>query len=253
VRFLPKAQARFRLRTAFVVSLAVALIATFLSQYSVGPSGLHARNYVIGAASTAVLIDTPKSEVVDLSATAYDFGSLQTRADLIGNLLVSDPVKSDIARRAGIRPSQLEADSPITANVPQTFIEPGSGAAATDILASANHYKLQVQADPQVPLLHFYAQAPSADAAIRLVNATVSGLEAYLGSLSKQEKLHPNTAVRIVQLGTAHGGVVNSGAPKEIAFLVFITIFAVAICVSVGLSRLRVGWILAGQQVTPAR
>lgn len=248
-------RARLRIRLAIGFSLLVAVIASALSIYKVSldPPRLQRRALEIGAASTTVLVDSPHSAVTNLSANADDFGSLQARTALLGNLMATDPVKSDIARLAGISPTQLEADAPITANVPQTLIEPGSGAAATDILATADHYKLQVQADPEVPILHIYTQAPSAGAAIRLAGASVQALTGYLSQLSISQKVNPETQVRIVQLGVPHGGVVNSHVGVEIALLTFVAAFATAYCIALAASRLRMGWRSAGQNLPVAQ
>lgn len=240
--------ARFSMRWTLGVSLLVAVVAAVISVYHVGlfPPKLQPRALEIGAASTTVLVDTPRSAVTSLAANADAFGSLQNRAALLGNLMTTDPVKARIARLAAIAPAQIDANAPVTANVPQTLIEPGSGAAAADILASADHYKLQIQADPTVPILHIYTQAPSAAAAIRLADASVAGLSEYLTSISPQPTSSQNGQVRVEQLGVAHGGVVNGGAAMQIGLLTFVTAFAVAFCALIAASRVRVGWKSAG-------
>lgn len=241
--------ARVGLLSTIAVSLLVGVIASAVSVYKVHllPPRLQPRALEIGAASTTVLIDTPRSEVVNLSATSDDFGSLQVRADLLGNLMATDPVKAYIARLAGIAPAQIDADAPITANVPQTLIEPGSGAAATDILASADHYKLQIQADPEVPVLHIYTQAPSAAGALRLASASVQGLRDYLHQLDISQKVDPATQVRLEVLGVPQGGVVNGGVAIQIALLTFVTAFALAYCGILAASRVRMAWRRTGQ------
>jgi len=256
--FITRLQPRFpttHLSRRASISLIVGLLAAILSIYKVSllPPGLHARALEIGAASTTLLIDAPHSEVTNLAATTDDFGSLQARTALLGNLMTTDPVKAYIGRLAGIAPSKIDADAPITANVPQTLIEPGSGAAATDILANADHYKLQMQVDPTVPILHIYTQAPSSAAAIQLAGAAATGLEQYLNHLYTTENVNPATQVRIQQLGVPHGGIVNSGAGKEIALLTFVTAFALAYCVMIGASRVRAGWKGAGQSLSAAQ
>lgn len=235
---------RPRVRPALLASLAIALIAAFLSVNKVSLSSPHlqSRDLVIGTAETTLLIDDPHSGVTDLEAGADQFASLQNRAALIGNLMTTDPVKSIIARIAGIAPSQINADAPITANVPQTLIEPGSGAAASDIVAGADHYKLQLQVDPTVPILHVYTQAPSAGAALTLANAAVTGLHQYLHQLAVSQHLNPSLQVKLEQLGVAHGGVVNGGAKEEIAMLTFVTAFVLAWVGIKLLGRVRVGW-----------
>jgi hypothetical protein len=228
----------------------VAVVASFVSLYKVGlmPPKVQPRELQIAAASTTVLIDGRHTLVLNLAANSYDFGSAQSRSVLLVNLMVTDPVKRIIARLARVPFAQLEANAPITSNVPQTFIEPGSGAAATDILASPDHYKLQLQVDPQVPIVHIYAQAPSVDSATRLANAAVEGLREYLGTLDVTQNIDPEHQLKLYQFGVS-AGVVNGGAGIQIALLTFITVFASACAVAVAASRVRLGWLLAGNRV----
>ena len=223
------------------------------TRYRYCHAGVHSRDWQIGAASTTLLIDTPQSEILNLHASTDDFGSLQARAALIGNLMATDPVKAEIAKLMGVAPTRIQATSPVTANVPQTLTEPGSGASATDILASADHYKLQLQVDPTVPVLHIYAQAPSGPAAVNLANDSVKGVKLYLTSLANKQGLNPAAHVDLIQLGPAYGGVINSGASKEIVLLVFCTAFASVVFVAALLRRFRVGWRLGGDEIPIAQ
>lgn len=241
---LPFRARRPRIGAATGACLLVATLTMVLSVYrvSLAPPGLHQRDLEIAAASTTVLVDDPRSAVTDLAATTDTFGSLQARAALLGNLMTTDPVKVLIGRHAGIDPSLIAADAPITANVPQTQIEPGSGAAATDLLAAPDHYKLQMQVDPVAPILRIYAQAPSPGAAIALAGAAVTGLRDYLHRLDRARHLNPADDVRITQLGAPHGGVVDGGARYEIALLAFVTAFAIARFALLAGGRIRSGW-----------
>jgi hypothetical protein len=250
-----KKNRRFHLRWPIAISVLAAVVASVLSVYKVGllPPRLDPRALEIGAASTTLLVDDRQSAATDLAASSDALGSLQARAALLGNLMTTDPVKAYIARLAGIVPSQIDATAPITANVPQTFIEPGSGAAASDLIASADHYKLQIQVDPTVPILRIYAQAPSAGAALRLASASVTGLGEYLDQLATTQKVNPGTQLRLEQLGVPHGGVVNRGVATQIVLLTFVTVFAVAYCATLAAARVRAGWRSAGESLPTSR
>jgi hypothetical protein len=250
-----KARLRTRLRGRYLAAFVIAAAAAVLSVYQVSlfPPGGHSRHWEIGTASTTLLIDTPQSDILNLHASTDEFGSLQARAALIGNLMATDPVKAQIARLVGIPPSRIQVTSPVTANVPQTLTEPGSGASASDLLASADHYKLQLQVDPTVPVLHIYAQAPSGGAAVDLANDSVKGLKQYLASLTDREGLNPAAHVDLTQLGSAYGGVINSGVSKEIALLVFCTAFASVLFAAALLRRFNVGWKLGGNELPAAQ
>jgi hypothetical protein len=242
-------------RPALAASLIIAVVAAFLSVYKVGllPPKLQSRALVIGAASTTLLVDDPHSGVTDLEAGTEQFGSLQARAALIANLMTTDPVKRILARIAGLAPTQIDATAPITANVPQTVIEPGSGAAASDILANADHYKLQFQVDPTVPIIRLYGQAPSAGAALTLTSAAVSGVRQYLHQLAVTQHLNPSLQVKLVQLGVPHGGVVNGGAQQEIALITFFTAFVIAWFSIKAIGRVRIGWRTTDQTLSSSQ
>jgi len=248
----------WRLRTGLAVSFAFALVAALAStnHVSLFPPGLSARAATVAAASTQVLIDTPRSKVTDTLATTNDFASLTTRADLLGNVMASEPVRSYIAERAGVLPQQIQAVAPITANVPRALVEPGSEKRASDLLRSMDQYRLDIEADPSVPILNIYAQAPSTAKAERLANASVAGLQDYLARVSAKQGVREARRIRLVQLGTARGGELNNGVNVQIALLTFIVVFALCCGMTLLISRVRRGWHAAARtedaQTTPA-
>ena len=214
----------WRLRLGVVLSAILALLVAISSidKISLFPPSAHGRELEIAAASTHVLVDTPQSKVVDLRANTYDFTSLTTRADLLGNVMASAPVREFIARRAGVDARRIEAVSPMTANVPRVLTEPGSEKRSSDILRSTDQYRLDIQANPTVPILDISSQAPTKQAAERLANCAVDGLRDYLLALGRRQGIDPKDQVRLEQLGRARGGVINHGVGLQIALLSFI-------------------------------
>ena len=57
-----------------------------------------------------MLIDTPDSQVVDLEPKGAD--GLGTRANLLANLMASSPVRTIIARNAGVNPATSSPSRP---------------------------------------------------------------------------------------------------------------------------------------------
>jgi hypothetical protein len=255
MKFAPKPRDLLTRRGAIYAGLAVGVIAAVISLYKITllPPSLHKRELQIGAASTTLLIDLKGTEITDLAPTLDQLTGLASQAGLLGDVMVTDPVLSEIGRIAHIDPSQIQATAPVTSNVPRTLIEPDSGANATDLIASPRHYKLQIQADPTLPILHVYTQAPSAGAAIRLANASVQGLQAYLSHLNTTQAVTAKNQVRVVELGTPHGGIANGGASMEIALLAFITGLAVTLAGIAAFVRVRHGWQLAGMRAQAQR
>jgi hypothetical protein len=226
----------------------VVIALTSINQVSLFPPGIKGRQLEIAAASTRVLVDSPRSEIIDLRTDTYAFTSLTTRADLLGNVMASAPVREYIARRANIDPLRIQASTPITANVPRNLSEPGSEKRASDILRSTDQYRIDIQSNPTVPILNISAQAPNKDAAERLANGAVDGLRDYLAALAVRQGTDPKKQVRLEQLGRARGGVINHGIGVEIALLSFIFVFVLSCCAVLFLSRVRRGWSAAASK-----
>jgi len=236
---------RLRVGVGLSFLLAVVIALTSINKVSLFPPGIKGRQLEIAAASTRVLIDTPRSGIIDLRTDTYTFTSLTTRADLLGNVMASAPVREYIARRAGVDPRRIEAVSPVTANVPRVLTEPGSEKRSSDILRSTDQYRLDIQANPTVPILDISSQAPTKEAAERLANSAVDGLRDYLSVLSARQGIKRNQQVRLEQLGRARGGVINHGVRVQMALLSFLVVFAISCCAVLFLSRVRRGWLAA--------
>ena len=65
------------------------------------------RKYEVSIATARILVDTPDSQVVDVAPRGSD--TLGVRANLFANLMIAGKVKAIIARKAGLRPGQLQA------------------------------------------------------------------------------------------------------------------------------------------------
>ena len=236
-----------RQRRYVVLSVLLAAIVAFASIYkvSLAPPNIRPRALAIGAASTSVVIDGATSEIANVQANSNELTVLTTHTDLLGDVMTSVVVRADIARQLGIQPEQLEVDAPITADVPRDQIEPGSGETATTLLASGDHYILQVQADPAIPVLYIFAQAPSAAAAVHLANVSVESLRSYVDSLAVSDHTPPAQQIRLDQLGPARGGIVNGGVAVEVAVLAFFTVLFLSLGAALSVSRVRRGWTAA--------
>jgi hypothetical protein len=213
---------------------------------SLMPPGVHARALNVAAASTTVLVDTKHSTTADLGVRNNAMEALSAQTDLVGEVMVTDPVLDEIGRIAGINPLDIQATAPVTSDVPRTEIEPDSGANATALIQAPDGYKLQVQVDPTMPIMHIYTQAPTATEAERLASASVQGLRRYLGRLSTSQAVSLDDNIELVQLGGVHGGVVNHSAAKEIALLAFITGFVGTLFGIRLVARIRTGWHASG-------
>jgi hypothetical protein len=211
-------------RQGVLVSLIAAAIACALALYrpTLSPPGLHTRDLTIGSAAGEVLVATPNLAV---GASSNDYLALVNSATLVGNLMTSGAVLNEAARSVGVPPRSIQATAPMTANVPRALIEPGSGGFATDLVASPDRYRLEIQADPSVPVLHVYAQAPSAAAASKLANAAITATGSYLAANQAHAKVPVAQRIVAQQLGPVQAGVANPGGRVQIALLVFFGVF----------------------------
>lgn len=180
------------------------------------------RSIEIASASTRVLIDTPRSTLLDLRADTQDLSSLTNRAVLLGNLIAGPPVRRAIAEAAGVPIEKVSVTAPLTPEQPRAIAGSGHEPHTADLLAGSDEYRVDVQANPTVPMLDIDAAAPDAAVAERLADGAVDGLRSYLGEVAARQRTAKEDRVAVVQLGHAEGGPVNEGAglgPHVVAFI----------------------------------
>jgi hypothetical protein len=205
------------------------------------PPKLHHGDLEVAASATHVMVDfpPPSPSITQKRALPQDLSTLTKHAELLGRVMVSTPALVTIAKRAGVPRNELAGLGRTTAGVPLALTEPGSERRASEIQASRTRYRLEVQARSDEPIIDIYAQAPSPAEADRLANAALPGLTDYLNEIAAQDGTNVAHDVRLRQLGAPRGGVVNSGASPEIAFLTFLTGFSLTCVGLLGLLRLR--------------
>jgi hypothetical protein len=239
----------WRLRLGLVLTLLLSIFAAVWVCYRIelSPPRLESRSLEMGTASTRVLVDTPKSTVLDLRQGTYDFESLSNRALLLGNVMAGLPVREYIARRARIPADVLRVSAPLTPEFPRAIEEAGNEKHTTDILRSTNQYRISLRTNPTVPMLDVYAQAPTAERAEALANAAVDGLQDYLDDIATTQRIDADQKVRLKQLGRARGAVINDGIRIQVALLSFLVVFAVSATAVLLAARVRRGWQIAGE------
>ncbi|MBW3607645.1 MAG: hypothetical protein KY463_04710 [Actinobacteria bacterium] len=241
----------WNVRFGVVLCALVALFASLLLTHKVGllPPRLEPRSLEMASASTEVLVDTPRSAVVDLKQDLFDIESMTNRAVLMGNVMASDPVVAYIGRRAGVPPGVIRVSTPRTPNSPRPLAGAGAEKQRTsDLLRSTKQYRLSIIGDPSVPILRIYSQAPTAQTAANLANAAVDGMRDYLAQQSRVQGVAPERKVRLQQLGRATGDVINGGVSLQVSVLAFLFVFGLAAAAAIFAARVRRGWQLAAEQ-----
>jgi hypothetical protein len=234
----------WRLRAGVIVCLAVALFAALWSveKINLSPLGLSPRSLEMASASTHVVVDTPKSALLDNRQDTSGLEGLTERAVLLGNVMSSGEVRVQIAKATKIPAEVLQIDAPLTRAQPRPLAQSGTEKHTSDILKSTDQYRLSILANPTVPVLDIYAQTPTAASAAALANAAVDSLRDYLGRLAVSEQTPETQQIRLVQLGRAQGAVINGGIRWQVALLAFALTFAAACATLVFLARVREGW-----------
>jgi hypothetical protein len=233
-----------------VAAAASALLAAFAAVWSVAhislmPPRLEPRALDMATASTQIVVDTPYSAVLDLRQGTDQILPLKDRAVLLGTLMASAAVHDHIARRAGVPPQRLQIAAPRTPQQPRPVEQSGAKKGPGDLLKSTDQYRLDVQANPTMPLLTVDAQAPTVGAAKGLANAAVAGLRDYVQELAASEKTPPKLQVTLRQLGTAEGSIINRGVRPQVIIVVWLAVFALACAACIVFARVRSGWQVA--------
>lgn len=237
-----------RLPLGIVVSALLAAFAAVWSVASIGlsPPALKPRAMEMASASTEVVVDTPDSAVLDLRQATNDILGLKNRAVLIGTLMASAEVRAAIARRVGIPAARLQVVAPRTPEQPRPIEQSGAKPGPGDLLKSTDQYRLDVQANPTVPILNIDAQAPTDKAAQQLADGAVAGLGDYLRALAASNGTPKAMRVELRQLGAAKGQIINKGVQVQVMLVVFMLVFAFSCAATILVARVRRGWRLAG-------
>jgi hypothetical protein len=123
---------------------------------------------------TRVVLDTPKSQLVDAEPVAAN--SLPWRAGLLAHLLATPGTQEQIARAAGLRPEDLKVIDPTTVRPPVLAAVPQKASEAASS-ATPPYTLVATVADDALPLLALTATAPDRAAARRLASAATRLLE----------------------------------------------------------------------------
>jgi hypothetical protein len=234
----------WRLRGGVVVCLVLSSLVALWSvqSISISPFRLTPRSLEMATASAHAVVDTPTSAVLDLRQDTYSFEALRNRAVLLGNVIAGTTVREAIARRAHISADTLRIQAPLTLEQAAAPPESGNAKHTSDIVRSNDQYRLNIQANLSVPMLDIYSQAPTAKSAALLANAAVDELRAYLVRLAAAQQTPPQDQIRLLQLGSAQGTVINKGVRWEVFVLAFVLAFAFTCATALFIARVRSGW-----------
>lgn len=241
----------WRLRLGVMLALVLALGAALWSvkKVTVLPPSVQSRSLEMAAAQTRVLVDSPRSAILDLAMSTNDIQSITNRSLLIANVMASAPVREYIARRAHLPADVLQVASPVTPTFARPLAMNGNKPKTKDILRSPGEYRLSLTSNPTVPIVDIYAEAPTAQAAQQLANGAVDGMRDYLRDLGDSQQIPLKRRVELEQLGRAKGGLIDRGVSVEVATLSFLLVFAASSAAVLFVSRVRRGWASESKRV----
>lgn len=220
-----------------VIALAVAILSAYKVSFS--PPGLEKRALQVGAASSQILIDSPKSALVD-GASLSKFEALSTRAKIYGEYLSSLAARRQIAKVAGVSARSITSAGPFSPQTGQFNYEAQSSEnRASEILSEGAPNRLVFTGQEGVPILTVGSQAPTSAAAVNLANAAFVTLKRYVNDLSDQGADFKQ-AVTVRELGQPEGGTIGGSNNVILIFIAFLAVVAVGctlIMVAPGFAR----------------
>ena len=181
------------------------------------------RSVVYASASTQILVDSPQSAVAN---AGIDLTGYLGRAVVFARLMTSAEALQYMGQAAGVPGNLIAASGPVEVNgSPDAAHSPTAIQGPREVAAPAK-YKLQFLQNPLLPTVDVYAEAPTTEQAIALANGAVTGFAAYITHLEAGGAVPSGKRIEIRQLGGATGGVVDPGASKKIAGMIFVAVLA---------------------------
>lgn len=204
----------WRRRWLVCVGVALAVAAGTLVVYRVDPGGspiFESRKYDVGVASTAVLVDSQSSQVVDLGGgeVKTDVIALAARGKLLANLMATSPLKEQVAHLAGIKPTTLttQLSTADGSEQPLPAVTTGTTVDADDPEANI----LRLQTSETVPIISVNAQAADEATAAKLAASSVAELARYLRSVAAGNEVPDARQLVITALGSATSETIRRG------------------------------------------
>lgn len=216
-----------RFATAFVVVLALAAAAGVkLTSHSV-PTG---------AATLQILVDSPSSELANLS---QDPAPLISRAAVFAQVMTSDAVLREIAKAAGVPPRQLTAQGPFSGSGQVLDTITPAEARSSQLVAEKAPYRLTFLAQQDQPVITVSVQGPTALAAARIADAVYTGVQAYVTSAQQAGATPEQHKVTLRALGPAQAGTVNNGSATTLMAAALLGVLVLGFLLIVGAEGLR--------------
>jgi hypothetical protein len=235
-----------------VVVLGALAALNVLYQVSLAPPKLESRTFAYATASTQLLVDGPESLLTDLD-TSID--PLAERAQIYGRLLGATEVRGSISDRTGLSRDAFVIDGSVAQGQQPNEVERSVQLAGPSIIPT-----LSYRVADGSPLIAISAEAPTAQEAMRLVEAAASALAGYVGALQAEQGIAPGARIRLTPLARPAGGAVSEDASLPVAVMAFLAVVALGVLAIVAVPAVlrsarrarTVGWSDSAQLAEPA-
>ncbi len=231
----------WRRRILVALAALASIFAAFAIAYTVTIPP-ESRKFEVGIATGRILVDTPDSQVVDVSPRGS--GTLGIRAGLLANLMTEGEVKAAIARRAGLRPGQLHAGVEIEGELPVVL---------TSAAGKPNAYLLTTSPatstdDLPLPMIDIETQAPDVAGAAQLANAAVAGLNDYLDTKAAGENVPDARRLQVTGFGAPQVRAETRGPKHVVALAAGLFLFICGCAAILSISALAGAWRTAAER-----
>jgi hypothetical protein len=246
MEFVTALRILWRRRWAVAAFVLLAILMGVLTAFRfTPPTKLESKRYYVGIGSVTALVDTPKSQIVDLGGgetTGADIATLSARASLLASVMTNSPIKDEIAAAAGIRSEDLIA-------IPPASSEPGAGTAPAPDSAKLSDPKANVLKTTipsletgQIPIISVSTQAPTAETAAKLANASIKILQKHLTTVAGTDAVPSDRRIVVRQLGPARSSLESRGPGNALAIAVVFLVVLFGCGAILGLTALIGGW-----------
>jgi hypothetical protein len=245
------------------VLLGLALLASFLTAFRIGPGGIERRSVAVGAATGQILVDSAESTLVE-GAGSDQIAALGTRAQVYAQYLSSRDAVTKIAGEVGVNPLLVTAAGPFSEGTGiQDYGQQPAESRARDLVDEGKQYRLVFAAQEDVPIITVYSTGPDTVQALALAKSSFHVLERYIGELKVDARkaeadapapttpeagstvpLVENIVVR--ELGAPEGGLVGGSADYVLMIFAFLGVFGLGCLAIAAASGFMRHWRLAG-------
>ena len=209
----------------------VAIVVTIVVMFRISlPANLESRQYQVGIASSRVLVDTPSSQVVAVTADGSD--TLGVRANLMASLMVDGELEEPDrqARRHHSEPPLRDGQERQQTDVTDRPQGREAHVLTTNVLQDSNGKDL--------PIIQIEAQAPDAKQAARLADGAVDSLRDYLATKAAAEQVPDARRLKVEGFGPAQSSVEKRGPGLIMAIAAGLFVFALGCAAILGIAAL---------------